>query len=269
MAGWEPTAGHLVRTGTNLLGVGAGLLALFYAERIRRRTRGSSFESSVAWFEVGTMIFVLDFLLQELRHGLGIKLIAGTAGSPAQQFHVFFMFSMAGLSLVTVFYAISFKRLVDGLLERDHGLSGGSVVLGGVGALGAVVLLGVLLQLWGQATGTRPGAINTPDDMLHYIIPHVGELFALVVVYYAYRASREFSGGLIGEASRYVMAGAGLYFLSYVLMELRHVWGINLLAFLPSQQFVLGVYFLLFTPTVVILALGYHRISAMYETPAG
>lgn len=267
MVGWEPTAGHLVRSATNILGITGGLIGLVVAERLRRRTAGAAFESSVAWFEVGTMVFVLDFLLQELRHGLGINLIAGTTGPPAQQFHAFFMMSMAGLSLVTVFYAISFKRLVDGLLQRERGVAGSTIVLAGVGGIGFVLLVGVATQVLGMTTETRPASIVPPDDLLHYIVPHVGQFFALVVAYYAYRASQEFEGAVVGRASRFVMFGGLLYFASYVPMELRHVWGINLLAFLPSQQFVLGVYFFLFTPTVLFIALGYHRIGRVYASP--
>lgn len=267
-SGWSATPGHIARSLTNLLGIGGGLIAIYYAEKLRRKTRGSAFEGSIAWFEVGSMVFMLDFLLQELRHAFGIKLIAGSVGPPPAQFHVFFMMSMAGLSIVMVLYALSFKSLLGAFMETDNQGKGRGVLLS-VGVIGGLLVVGVLANLLGSANGGPVAFINNPDDLLHAIVPHVGELFALLLAYYAYTASKEFQGGIIGEASRYVMYGAGLFFVSYVLMELRHVWGINLLTFLPDFQFVLAVYFFLFTPTALIIAYGYYKIGDVFDTGGG
>lgn len=105
--GWEPTAGHLARTVTHLLGIVGGMTIIYFTDRIRRQTRGSALETTSRYVIVGTALFVLVFLGMEANHLLGIDLWYFAEGMALTR--TWFMIVLATMILL---YTLAFRTLI-------------------------------------------------------------------------------------------------------------------------------------------------------------
>lgn len=107
MGGWEATPGHLARTLAHLIGIAGGVAILYYVERIRRETRGSTLATSSKYVLVGTALFILVFVGMEANHLLGIDLWYFARGMDLTQ--TWWMITLAAMMLL---YTLGFRTLV-------------------------------------------------------------------------------------------------------------------------------------------------------------
>lgn len=106
-APWEPTPGHLARTGAHLVGILGGLAIIYYADRVRRRTRGSTLGRSMLMVEVATVLFVTVFLGMEGAHFFGVQLWYFADTMAVTQ-----LWYMLTLAVVMLLYTLSYRTLV-------------------------------------------------------------------------------------------------------------------------------------------------------------
>lgn len=106
--GWEPTTGHLARTLAHGIGIVGGLVIVYFADDVRRKTAGSTVGACALLTEVGTALFVLVFLDMEVGHLLGSGLWTG-AGSMG----VTRLWWMTALAAMVTLYTLSYRRLVN------------------------------------------------------------------------------------------------------------------------------------------------------------
>lgn len=105
--GWEPSLGHLARSAAHLIGIVGGLVIVYYADVVRRRTRGSTVARSSLLVEVGTALFVLVFLDMEVGHVAGVGLWSASASTGVTR-----LWWMAGLAATIALYTLSYRSLV-------------------------------------------------------------------------------------------------------------------------------------------------------------
>lgn len=105
--GWEPTAGHLARTLAHGVGIVGGLVIVYLADDVRRKTRGSTLGRASLLVEVGTALFVLVFLDMEVGHLVGAGLWTGTSSMGVTR-----LWWMAALAAMIGLYTLSYRTLV-------------------------------------------------------------------------------------------------------------------------------------------------------------
>lgn len=105
--GWEPSLGHLARTGTHLLGIVGGLVIVYLANRIRSETSGSVVATTSTYVIVGTVLFVLVFVGMEANHVLGVDVWYFADGMDLTR--TWYMIALAGMMLS---YTLGFRALV-------------------------------------------------------------------------------------------------------------------------------------------------------------
>lgn len=106
-APWEATPGHIARTAAHLVGILGGLGIIYYADSVRRRTRGSTLGRSMLKVEVGTVLFVTVFLGMESAHLLGVKLWYFADTMAVTQ-----LWYMITLAVVMLLYTLSYRTIV-------------------------------------------------------------------------------------------------------------------------------------------------------------
>lgn len=105
--GWEPSVGHLARSGAHLIGIVGGLVIVYLADDVRRKTEGSTVGSASLLVEAGTVLFVLVFLDMEAGHLLGTGLWTGTNSMGVTR-----LWWMAALAAMIGLYTLSYRTLV-------------------------------------------------------------------------------------------------------------------------------------------------------------
>lgn len=106
-APWEATPGHVARSVAHLIGIGGGLVIVYNADAIRRRTGGSTLGTSMQFVEAGTVVFVLVFLGMEAEHLLGIHLWYFADTMAITQ-----LWYMIALAAVMLLYTLAYRNLV-------------------------------------------------------------------------------------------------------------------------------------------------------------
>lgn len=105
--GWEPSVGHLARSGAHLIGIVGGLVIAYLADDVRRKTSGSTLGRASLLVEAGTVLFVLVFLDMEVGHLLGAGLWTGASSMGVTR-----LWWMAALAAMIGLYTLSYRTLV-------------------------------------------------------------------------------------------------------------------------------------------------------------
>ena len=105
--GWEPSFGHLARSAAHWIGILGGLAIVYFADDVRRKTKGSTVASSSLLVEVGTAMFVLVFLDMEVGHLVGAGLWTGSSSMGVTR-----LWWMAALAAMIALYTLSYRTLV-------------------------------------------------------------------------------------------------------------------------------------------------------------
>ena len=105
--GWEPSLGHLARSGAHLVGIVGGVLIVYLADDVRRKTGESTVGRASLLVEAGTVLFVLVFLDMEVGHLLGSGLWTGASSMGVTR-----LWWMAALAAMIGLYTLSYRSLV-------------------------------------------------------------------------------------------------------------------------------------------------------------
>ncbi len=133
---------------------------------------------------------------------------------------------------------------------------------------GIVTLVGVagLIGTAGLASAGMAGDQSSQFvHSLRSIADILGITFSLTVVYYAYRARKQFDVGVFGTAATYTMIGALLFALGFLQMELLNGFGIDLFAFAPGMQSKMAIRMVLFTGSVFAFGWAFYRMGKALE----
>jgi hypothetical protein len=106
-ASWEFTVGHVARTVAHLIGIGGGLVIVYYADEVRWRTSGSALARSMGFVEAGTALFVLVFLGMEADHLFGVRVWYFADTMALAQ-----LWYMIALTVVMLCYTAAYRTLV-------------------------------------------------------------------------------------------------------------------------------------------------------------
>ena len=141
------------------------------------------------------------------------------------------------------------------------GTSFGQRHIGGLAA-GTVVAF-ALLATAGTAAVVREGAnaagiLATARSAAHLL----GIAGSVLLAYYAVRARERFAGGVFATSATYTFAGASLFAVAFLVMELGHGFGIDVFAFVGDMQLAMAVSMFLFTATVFGFGWAYYRIAS-------
>jgi hypothetical protein len=75
-------------------------------------------------------------------------------------------------------------------------------------------------------------------------------------------ADRRFAGGVFATSAAYTLAGASVFAVAFLVMELGHSFGIDVFAFVRDMQLAMAVTMFLFTATVFAFGRAYYRIAS-------
>lgn len=130
--------------------------------------------------------------------------------------------------------------------------------LGGlaVGAVAAFALIG------GAGTGaSQMGDSGVSLDAARSATHLLGLGSSLLLAHYAVQARRRFAGGVFGESATATAVGAGAFALAFLVMELNHGLGVDLLAGLGGMQLGMAVSMFLFTGTAFAFGWAFAEIA--------
>lgn len=129
-------------------------------------------------------------------------------------------------------------------------------------AAGTVVAFAVLAGAGTAAVmregGDAAGALAAARSAAHVL----GMASSVLLAYYAVRARRRFAGGVFATSAAYTFAGASLFAVAFLVMELGHGFGIDVLAFVADMQLSMAITMFLFTGTVFGFGWAYYRIAS-------
>ena len=108
MGGWEPTAGHIVRTVAHLIGIVGGLVIVYFAYDLWKQTKGSTVGKSSFIVAVSTLLFVLVFTSMEAMHALGRNFWYFADTDLIRK-----TWWMIALTIVITAYTVSYRYLVQ------------------------------------------------------------------------------------------------------------------------------------------------------------
>lgn len=126
-------------------------------------------------------------------------------------------------------------------------------------ALAAVSPVGIVAASMGEVDASA--FVTSVRSLAHL----VGITASLMLVYYAYRARTKFSGGVFGESASFVMVGGSVFTVAFVVMELGHGFGLDLLSFVPGMQMKMAVNMVLFTATVFAFGWAFYLTANVLE----
>lgn len=129
-------------------------------------------------------------------------------------------------------------------------------------AAGTVVAF-ALLAAAGTAAVARggadaAGALDAARSAAHVL----GLAGSVLLAYYAVRARRRFAGGVFATSAAYTLAGAALFAVAFLVMELGHGLGVDVFAFVADMQLTMAITMFLFTGTVFGFGWAYYRIAS-------
>lgn len=135
--------------------------------------------------------------------------------------------------------------------RRMSGLAAGTVV--GFALLAAAGTATVILQ-----GSDAAGALAMARSAAHVL----GMAGSVLLAYYAVQARRRFAGGVFATSAAYTLAGASMFAVAFLVMELGHGFGIDVFAFVRDMQLAMAVTMFLFTGTVFAFGWAYYRIAS-------
>lgn len=143
------------------------------------------------------------------------------------------------------------------MTDRIHrrvrrGLSGGTAV--------AAVVIAASAPAAAQ-TGSATPAVDSFRSIVHI----VGIVTSGALGYYAYRAREQFRGGVFARAGTYTAAGAAVFALAFLNMELQHQFDVVLFGALGMQG-QLAVQMGLFTATVFAFGQAMYLVAGTLES---
>lgn len=128
-------------------------------------------------------------------------------------------------------------------------------------AAGVLTVIGALVV---AGTGIGSGDVANAGAYLDAArsVTHLFGLGAsILLAYYAVQARRRFTGGVFGESATATAVGAGAFAVAFLVMELNHGLGIDVLGGLATMQLEMAVSMLLFTGTVFAFGWAFARIA--------
>ena len=132
--------------------------------------------------------------------------------------------------------------------------------VGGV-AVAAVAGFGLLAAI---GTGAVAGGLSDGGVYLSAArsAAHLlGIASSLALVYYAVQARQRFAGGAFGESATYTAVGGAAFAVAFVVMELNHGFGVDVLAFVGDMQLKMAISMVLFTGTAFAFGWAFYRIA--------
>lgn len=133
-------------------------------------------------------------------------------------------------------------------------------IVGTLVGLGFVGTVGVASASTASQSGG--GALLASMRSLAHI---VGITASFSLSYYAARARSSFTGGVFGESATYVIVGAVVFGVAFVVMELDHGFGINVVSFISDMQMKMAVNMALFTITVFAFGWAFYRMASTLQ----
>lgn len=100
------------RSAAHLLGIGSSLVLVYYAVRANRRFAGGVLGDSARATAVGALTFAAAFTVVELRHGLGVDVLAGVGDMQLKMAINMVLFTGTVFAFGWAFYRIT--RVLEG-----------------------------------------------------------------------------------------------------------------------------------------------------------
>lgn len=135
----------------------------------------------------------------------------------------------------------------------------GRLAVGTVVAFALLGAVGTAAVAW-QGSGAS-GLLDSARSAAHVL----GLVASGMLGYYAVRARRRFAGGVFATSATYTLAGASMFAAAFLVMELGHGFGVDVLAFVPGMQLRMAVNMVLFTGTVFAFGWAYYRLAGTLE----
>lgn len=128
-------------------------------------------------------------------------------------------------------------------------------------AAGVLTVIGALVV---AGTGTVSGDMTNAGaylDAARSATHLLGLGASVLLAYYAVQARRRFTGGVFGDSAGFTALGAGMFAIAFLVMELKHGLGVDVLGGLANMQLEMAVSMLLFTGTVFTFGWAFARIA--------
>lgn len=125
-----------------------------------------------------------------------------------------------------------------------------------VHAVTALVALVLSTGIVAADNGVTP-QVNSVQSVIHML----GIAASLLLGYYGNRARERYKGGALAGAATYVIVGALLFALAFLVKELDHGLGINVFAPVGDMHLQMGLSMLLFTGTVFAFGWAFYRMT--------
>lgn len=128
-------------------------------------------------------------------------------------------------------------------------------------------LAAIALAVFGVLVIAGTGAVSRAADATAYLdaarsATHLlGIGSSLLLAYYAVRARRRFAGGVFGRSATATGVGAGAFAVAFLVMELNHGLGVDVLAWLGDMQLEMAVSMFLFTGTALAFGWAFAEIA--------
>lgn len=132
--------------------------------------------------------------------------------------------------------------------------------LSGLAAL-ALTVLGVLVIVGTGATDRGLAEASAYLDLARSATHFLGLGSSVLLAYYAIQARRRFAGGVFAESATATAVGAVAFAIAFLVMELNHGLGVDVLAVLGDMQLQMAVSMLLFTGTAFAFGWAFARVA--------
>lgn len=112
------------------------------------------------------------------------------------------------------------------------------------------------------ASGMPAGGGLTPQaNSIQSVIHILGIVSSLLLGYYGYRARERYKGGALASAATYVIVGALLFALAFLVEELNHGLSINVFEPVGDMQLQMALSMFLFTGTVFAFGWAFYGMT--------
>ena len=129
----------------------------------------------------------------------------------------------------------------------------------------ALTVLGVLVIVGTGAVDRGFAEASAYLDLARSATHLLGLGSSTLLAYYAVKARRRFAGGVFGESAVATAIGASAFAITFLVIELNHGLGVDLLGVLADPQLQMAVTMLLFTGAAFAFSWAFAQIADALE----